>query len=194
MLLTESGTRLLTRKGCAWNSFRRDSWLAVDPWEVTRKRIMDYMSVLEHAKEVCHETFPGHAGDITILYMCQASQVILPPVFSSTSCYDDFPYSHPSLLPIYVDTCILFPPRSCQHRHTLPPAMLLFYRASEQARLENIQDCLDSLKVAPLCALYCVRSSIVPDTPLKPSDVEGWRVRRDNSMPSARKSLSSQRA
>eukprot|EP00903_Cladosiphon_okamuranus_P018767 g17267.t2 len=51
------------------------SWLAVDPWEVTRKRIMDYMSVLEHAKEVCHETFPGHAGDITILYMCQASQV-----------------------------------------------------------------------------------------------------------------------
>ncbi|CAM9568739.1 unnamed protein product, partial [Scytosiphon promiscuus] len=51
------------------------SWLAVDPWEVTRKRIMDYMSVLEHAKEVCHETFPGHAGDITILYMCQASQI-----------------------------------------------------------------------------------------------------------------------
>lgn len=37
---------------------------------------MDYMSVLEHAREVCHETFPGHAGDIIILYMCQASQVI----------------------------------------------------------------------------------------------------------------------
>lgn len=53
-----------------------DSWLAVDPWEVTRKRIMDYMSVLEHAKEVCDETFPGHACDIAILYMCQASQVI----------------------------------------------------------------------------------------------------------------------
>lgn len=52
------------------------SWLVVDPWEVTRRRIMDYMSVLEHAKEVCHETFPGFAGDITILYMCQASQVI----------------------------------------------------------------------------------------------------------------------
>lgn len=83
LLLTESNTRLLTRKCCAWNSFRRNSWLAVDPWEVTRKRIMDYMSVLEHAKEVCHETFPGHAGDITILYMCQASQVI-PTVFSST--------------------------------------------------------------------------------------------------------------
>lgn len=58
-----------------------DSWLAVDPWEVTRKRIMDYMSVLEHAKEVCHETFPGHAGGITILYMCQASQVTKIPVF-----------------------------------------------------------------------------------------------------------------
>ncbi|CAM9918279.1 unnamed protein product [Ectocarpus sp. 12 AP-2014] len=53
----------------------KGSWLAVDSWEVTRKRIMDYMSVLEHAKEVCHETFPGHAGDITILYMCQASQI-----------------------------------------------------------------------------------------------------------------------
>ncbi|CAN0516028.1 unnamed protein product, partial [Ectocarpus sp. 8 AP-2014] len=36
----------------------KGSWLAVDSWEVTRKRIMDYMSVLEHAKEVCHETFP----------------------------------------------------------------------------------------------------------------------------------------
>lgn len=56
--------------------------MAVDSWEVTRKRIMDYMSVLEHAKEVCHETFPGHAGDITILYMCQASQVM---AFSSHS-------------------------------------------------------------------------------------------------------------
>ncbi|CAB1117580.1 unnamed protein product [Ectocarpus sp. CCAP 1310/34] len=54
----------------------KGSWLAVDSWEVTRKRIMDYMSVLEHVKEVCHETFPGHAGDITILYMCQASQVM----------------------------------------------------------------------------------------------------------------------
>lgn len=64
------------------------SWLAVDPWEVTRRRIMDYMSVLEHAKEVCHETFPGHAGDITILYMCQASQVttgkLSPVVFLIT--------------------------------------------------------------------------------------------------------------
>lgn len=49
---------------------------------------MDYMSVLEHAKEVCHETFPGHAGDITILYMCQASQVTLLPSFwhSYTRC------------------------------------------------------------------------------------------------------------
>ncbi|CAM9163597.1 unnamed protein product, partial [Laminaria digitata] len=51
------------------------SWLAVDPWEVTRKRIMDYMSVLEHAREVCQETFPSHAGDISILYMCQTSQI-----------------------------------------------------------------------------------------------------------------------
>lgn len=60
--------------------FSSDSWLAVDPWEVTRKRIMDYMSVLEHAKEVCHETFPGHVGNITILYMCQPSQVMLPTI------------------------------------------------------------------------------------------------------------------
>lgn len=36
---------------------------------------MDYMSVLEHAREVCQETFPSHAGDISILYMCQTSQV-----------------------------------------------------------------------------------------------------------------------
>ena len=93
--------------------FRRDmllvtpypmvSWLAVDPWEVTRKRIMDYMSVLEHAKEVCHETFPGHAGDITILYMCQASQVTLFSRFTlgippSISCFGMFTYSTKSAL------------------------------------------------------------------------------------------------
>lgn len=52
---------------------------------------MDYMSVLEHAKEVCHETFPGFAGDITILYMCQASQVnnainTFPACTSPSSC------------------------------------------------------------------------------------------------------------
>lgn len=57
-----------------------DSWLVVDPWEVTRKRIMDYMSVLEHVKEVCFEAFPGQANNITILYMCQASQVIVPDI------------------------------------------------------------------------------------------------------------------
>ena len=59
----------------AFTTFSSHSWLAVDPWEVTRKRIMDYMSVLEHAREVCQETFPSHAGDISILYVCQTSQV-----------------------------------------------------------------------------------------------------------------------
>lgn len=68
---------LITVRNAFLTSSAANSWLAVDPWEVTRKRIMDYMSVLEHAREVCQETFPGHAGDITILYMCQTSQVRL---------------------------------------------------------------------------------------------------------------------
>lgn len=158
---------------------------------------MDYMSVLEHAKEVCHETFPGHAGDITILYMCQASQVILPPAFPAlpvTMASPDCSHRIFFLPSIHVDASAHFPPRSCQHRHTLAPALLLFGRGFEHARLWDIQGCLASLKVALSCALYCVPSSITPDTPLEPGDVEGWRVRRDYSMPSARKSLSSQRA
>lgn len=53
------------------------SWLVVDPWELTRRRAMDYLSILEHVKEVYRDTFPDSADDITILYMCPASQVII---------------------------------------------------------------------------------------------------------------------
>ncbi|CAM9123895.1 unnamed protein product, partial [Choristocarpus tenellus] len=53
-----------------------NSWLTVDPWEITRRRIMDYMSVLEHVRDVLHDTFPGLLANITILYLCPASQVL----------------------------------------------------------------------------------------------------------------------
>jgi nicotinic acid mononucleotide adenylyltransferase len=35
------------------------TWLTVDPWEITRKRVMDYMSVLEHVTQLIEACFPG---------------------------------------------------------------------------------------------------------------------------------------
>lgn len=33
--------------------------LSVDPWEITRRRAMDYLSLLEHTQAIIGEQFPG---------------------------------------------------------------------------------------------------------------------------------------
>jgi len=42
-------------------------WLSVDAWEITRRRIMDYLSVLHHVREVAERTWPG--VPIRIVYL-----------------------------------------------------------------------------------------------------------------------------
>mmetsp|Transcript_14315 Transcript_14315/g.42934 ORF Transcript_14315/g.42934 Transcript_14315/m.42934 type:complete len:508 (+) Transcript_14315:926-2449(+) len=42
-------------------------WLTVDAWEITRRRIMDYLSVLHHVREVAERTWPGHT--IRVVYL-----------------------------------------------------------------------------------------------------------------------------
>lgn len=50
------------------------SWLTVDPWEMTRRRVMDYMSVLEHVNFIIKEKFPSET--IKIVYLCKGRQVL----------------------------------------------------------------------------------------------------------------------
>mmetsp|Transcript_35353 Transcript_35353/g.46677 ORF Transcript_35353/g.46677 Transcript_35353/m.46677 type:complete len:299 (-) Transcript_35353:233-1129(-) len=55
------------------------SWLTVDPWEITRRRIMDYLSVLDHVASTVQRAFP-HMEDanrpIQILYLCKGNSVL----------------------------------------------------------------------------------------------------------------------
>jgi nicotinic acid mononucleotide adenylyltransferase len=50
-------------------------WLAVDPWEITRRRPMDHLSLLQHTRETLAEQFPG--ADIKVLYLCKPNAVPL---------------------------------------------------------------------------------------------------------------------
>ncbi|CAM9641465.1 unnamed protein product, partial [Heterosigma akashiwo] len=68
------------------------SWLSVDPWEITRRRIMDYVSVLDHVASALAQFFPqtqqaAAAGGaaaaaaaererVRILYLCKGNAVL----------------------------------------------------------------------------------------------------------------------
>jgi Cytidylyltransferase-like len=48
-------------------------WLSVDPWEITRRRTMDYLSLLQHCRAILSEEFP--AEEIKIIYLCKENMV-----------------------------------------------------------------------------------------------------------------------
>jgi hypothetical protein len=48
-------------------------WVSVDPWEITRRRAMDYMSLLQHCREMLTERFPDI--EIKIVYLCKENMV-----------------------------------------------------------------------------------------------------------------------
>lgn len=48
-------------------------WLSVDPWEITRRRTMDYMSLLQHCRAILTEQFPDE--EIKIIYLCKENMV-----------------------------------------------------------------------------------------------------------------------
>ena len=50
-------------------------WLAVDPWEITRRRAMDYLSLLQHVAEMLTEHFPGI--DVKVFYLCKSNVIPL---------------------------------------------------------------------------------------------------------------------
>lgn len=46
------------------------TWLTVDPWEITRKRVLDYLSVLEHVTHLLDLCFPGLS--VKVIYLCNS--------------------------------------------------------------------------------------------------------------------------
>ncbi|KAJ1430226.1 hypothetical protein B484DRAFT_449007 [Ochromonadaceae sp. CCMP2298] len=47
--------------------------LAMDPWEITRRRAMDYLSLLEHSQSIIAQQFPQ--TEIKVLYVCKPNMV-----------------------------------------------------------------------------------------------------------------------
>ena len=61
-------------------------WLTIDPWEITRKCAMDYLSLLEHLREVIMNHSSSIANmkdfDIKIFYLCKPNVI---PMLSPTA-------------------------------------------------------------------------------------------------------------
>ena len=47
--------------------------LSIDPWEITRRRAMDYLSLLEHVNTIIREEFEFE--DIKLLYICKPNLI-----------------------------------------------------------------------------------------------------------------------
>jgi len=49
------------------------AWLTVDPWEITRRRVLDYLSVLDHVRELVENAFPS--VNIKLIYLCKGNML-----------------------------------------------------------------------------------------------------------------------
>ena len=49
------------------------AWLTVDPWEITRRRVLDYLSVLDHVKALISDAFP--TVNIKLIYLCKGNML-----------------------------------------------------------------------------------------------------------------------
>ena len=56
------------------------AWLTVDPWEITRRRVLDYLAVLDHVREIMGQAFPEEK--IKLIYLCKGN--MLPKLSTSS--------------------------------------------------------------------------------------------------------------
>jgi nicotinic acid mononucleotide adenylyltransferase len=47
-------------------------WLTVDPWEISRRRAMDYLSLLQHVQEILANRFDV---EVKVVYVCKANMI-----------------------------------------------------------------------------------------------------------------------
>ncbi|KAG6965857.1 hypothetical protein JG687_00005197 [Phytophthora cactorum] len=50
------------------------SWIEVDKWEITRRRVLDYLSTLTHIREMCEAHFPQY--HFHVMYVCGCNTVV----------------------------------------------------------------------------------------------------------------------
>ncbi|GMF64966.1 unnamed protein product [Phytophthora lilii] len=50
------------------------SWIEVDKWEITRRRVLDYLSTLTHVREMCESHFPQYR--FNVMYVCGCNTVV----------------------------------------------------------------------------------------------------------------------
>ncbi|RLN52692.1 hypothetical protein BBJ28_00006904 [Nothophytophthora sp. Chile5] len=50
------------------------SWIEVDKWEITRRRVLDYLSTLSHVRETCETHFPQFR--FHVMYVCGCNTVV----------------------------------------------------------------------------------------------------------------------
>ncbi|TYZ59590.1 hypothetical protein PybrP1_007661 [[Pythium] brassicae (nom. inval.)] len=50
------------------------TWIEVDKWEITRRRVLDYLSTLTHVREMCDAHFPGFK--FHVVYVCGCNTVV----------------------------------------------------------------------------------------------------------------------
>ncbi|KAF0698322.1 Aste57867_11042 [Aphanomyces stellatus] len=50
------------------------SWIEVDKWEITRRRVLDYLSTLTHVREICEHQFPQFK--FRVLYVCGVNTIV----------------------------------------------------------------------------------------------------------------------
>jgi nicotinic acid mononucleotide adenylyltransferase len=50
------------------------TWIEVDKWEITRRRVLDYLSTLHHVREMCETHFPHFK--CRLVYVCGVNTVV----------------------------------------------------------------------------------------------------------------------
>ncbi len=53
----------------------QSKWMSVDPWEITRRRSMEYSSLLEHVSSMMQHNFPSI--DIRVMLLCKSNAIPL---------------------------------------------------------------------------------------------------------------------
>jgi hypothetical protein len=109
------------------------SFISIDPWDITRRRPMDYLSLLEHTSEMLKAQIPS--VEIKVLYLCKGSLVpkLSPQVLKDNN---------------YSCVCVTRPPESDTLRASLSSRWnSAIYIVEDSAVLDASLDIVSSKKV-----------------------------------------------
>jgi nicotinic acid mononucleotide adenylyltransferase len=112
---------------------QESKWLSIEPWEITRRRAMDYISLLDHTAATLNEHFNGI--EFNVIYLCKGNMI-------------------PKISPLalrngnYGVVCVCRPPESDQIKESLSAKWNgIMWVAEDTAILDNSMDVVSSRKV-----------------------------------------------